>query len=105
MRFGAPGPLFTPLLTLQLKPLLGIDPHTLSPAQAIRRVSQPILLINGANDRHATPAEARALFAAANEPKELWIVDKASHVDLHHFAGEEYEARVGRFLDEALGDR
>jgi len=45
------------------------------------------------------------IFAAANSPKQLWIVPGAGHVDLHAYAKTEYEARVGRFfaayLDQA----
>ena len=41
---------------------------------------------------------AAGLFAAAPEPKSLWIVDGAEHVDLHAYAPAEYERRIGGFL-------
>lgn len=105
MRFGNPGPLLTPLLTIQFKPLLGIDVKALSPLDAIKHIHRPVLLVNGSEDRHATAAEARALFQAANEPKELWIIEGAGHIDLHRHAGEKYETKVRHFLDENLVER
>jgi fermentation-respiration switch protein FrsA (DUF1100 family) len=105
MRFGKTGRLLTPLLTCQFEPLAGIDPGTISPVRAIAKVGQPVMILYGAVDRHARPAEARALFAAAHEPKELWEVPGAAHVDLHRFATAEYERRVGAFLNKHLQRR
>ena len=45
----------------------------------------------------------RAMFAAAREPKELWLIDGAQHQDLHAYAGEEYETRVLRFFSATSG--
>jgi pimeloyl-ACP methyl ester carboxylesterase len=36
------------------------------------------------------------------QPKQFWIVEGAAHVDIHHFAPQEYAARVGAFLAEHL---
>jgi fermentation-respiration switch protein FrsA (DUF1100 family) len=38
------------------------------------------------------------LFAASSNPKELWAVEGAGHVNLHAFAKAQYEQRVGDFL-------
>ena len=61
-------------------------------------VKYPVFILCGSADQHARPAEARALFAAANETTELWEIIGAAHVDLHRFAGDEYEQRVIEFL-------
>lgn len=92
--------LLSPLLKAQVRPRLGFDPDTLRPEQSIQRVRVPVLLIAGEQDRHATLAEMRRLFAAANGPKELWIVPGAAHVDLHRFAKEAYERRLSTFLEQ-----
>jgi len=44
----------------------------------------------------------REMIDAAPEPKELWMVPKAKHVDLCQFAGAEYKDRILRFFDRHL---
>ncbi len=98
IRFGALGPPLAPLLTAQLRPRLGIPASSLRPIDHIGRVRCPVLILSGLRDEHATPEQTRALFAAAREPKQLWMVPEARHVDLYRFAPEEYRERVLRFL-------
>jgi fermentation-respiration switch protein FrsA (DUF1100 family) len=104
MRLGRPGRLLTPLLTWQIGPRLGIPLGSLAPVEAIRRLDSPVLLISGAEDRHTLVDEARRLYAAANEPRQLWLVEGAAHEDLHAFAPAAYEAQVLGFLRQHLGD-
>ena len=59
-------------------------------------------MLSGTRDQHTTIEEARAIFAAAQPPKELWEVEGAGHVDLHSYAKEEYERRVAAFLGANL---
>jgi cephalosporin-C deacetylase-like acetyl esterase len=46
--------------------------------------------------------DSRALFNAAQEPKEGWVVQGAAHENLHRFAKTEYERRVLQFFAQAL---
>jgi fermentation-respiration switch protein FrsA (DUF1100 family) len=62
----------------------------------------PVLLIGGTLDRHTTVADTERLFAAAREPKELWLIPNAAHVDFLEFAGEAYRRRILAFLAAAL---
>jgi len=57
-----------------------------------------VLILYGSVDRHAKPSEARALFAAAQGPKEIREFSGAAHVDLHRFDRTKYEKCVGDFL-------
>lgn len=102
MRLGALGEALAPLLTLQVRPRLGVDPDALRPEAAIVDVAAPILIIGGAADRHAQPDETRALFAAAPAPKALWMVEGAAHQDFLRFAPDAYRERVLGFLDRHL---
>jgi fermentation-respiration switch protein FrsA (DUF1100 family) len=102
IRLGLPGRSLAPLLLWQLPARLGVRSSDLRPIDHIASVSCPVLVIGGAVDRHTTPAETRALYSAAREPKELWIVPAAGHVDLHRFAPRKYEQRVLAFFDAAL---
>ena len=98
MRLGRWTSHLTPLLSWQFKPRLGIDAEALRPIDRIGRISSPKLLIAGAEDQHTTIEESRLLFDAASEPKELWIVNGAKHVDLYSVAKKEYEQRVAGFF-------
>jgi len=102
IRFGFLGKLATPLLTCQLKPRLGIGLDDLKPIDHARKITAPKLFIAGTTDRDTTLPESQALFAAAAEPKQLWLVDGAAHVDMLAFAGAEYERRVLAFLAKNL---
>lgn len=102
MRFGALGDWLLPLLTLQLEPRLGVGVDQLRPIERIDEVNSPLLIMAGSDDRHTTLAESRRLFAAASQPKRLWVVPGAAHVDLHRFAPQAYRAQLFAFLDEHL---
>ena len=102
MSLGSWGPVCTPLLTMQLKPRLGIFPSRLRPIDSIARIGAPLLIIHGVEDRHTRIAEARREFAAAVEPKAMWEVPGAAHVDMHDFAREAYERRIDAFFAEKL---
>jgi fermentation-respiration switch protein FrsA (DUF1100 family) len=105
MRVGSLSRVLTPLLLLQLKPTLGVSVDELRPVEAIRHLHCPVLILSGTADRHTTEAQTRALFAAANEPKELWLVPGASHDDLFSFDEAGYAAHVLGFLDRHLAGR
>jgi fermentation-respiration switch protein FrsA (DUF1100 family) len=102
LRLGRLGRPLAPLLLMQLGPRLGVTAAQLRPIDHVGAVRAPVFVVAGAVDRHTTPAETRRLFAAAPEPKSLWLVDGAAHVDLHRHAGREYERRVLAFLAGAL---
>ena len=99
---GPIGSPLAPLLLLQFRPWLGISARDLRPIDHIQDLGAPVLIIAGTKDRHTTMAETRQLFEAAKEPKELWLIEGAAHVDLYGFAGGEYEERVLGFLGETL---
>jgi uncharacterized protein len=101
-RFGAFGPVLAPLLLVQLPMRAGVWPSDLHPIEAVTRLASPVLIAAGSADRNTTEAETQRIYAAAHDPKVLWIVNGAGHVDLHAYAPADYEARVGAFLDRYL---
>lgn len=102
MRLGGWASVLTPLLTLQLKLRAGIGAEALHPIARAGRVTAPKLFIAGSEDQHTTLDESKELFAAAGEPKELWVLEGARHVDAHAFAAGEYERRVLSFFEQHL---
>ena len=100
MRLGALGGWLTPLLTGQLRPRLGVGPEALRPIDRAGKLAVPKFFLHGEADRHTTLREARALADAAAAPKQFWMISGAGHVDLHEYAGREYERRVLAFFRE-----
>jgi len=100
---GPAAPLLAPLLVMQLHPRLGIDPDKLRPIDRMQKIDAPVLMISGARDPNTLSGRTQALFAAAPEPKELWLVDGAAREDLQRHAPEQYERRVSDFLARYLG--
>ena len=102
MRLGGWANVLTPLLAWQLKPRLGINAEVLRPIDHVGKIRIPKLFIVGAEDRHTTIEESRQMFDAASEPKELWVVEGAPHVDLHLATRRDYERRVLDFFERYL---
>lgn len=100
--FGAWSRGLAPLLTMQLPLRAGINETALRPIDRVGAIKAPKLFIAGAKDRHTKLAESQELFAAAGEPKELWVVEEAAHLDVHQVAKEEYERRVLDFFEKRL---
>ena len=79
----------------------GVDARLISPIDAIGNISpRPVLLIFG--EHEVNDGHAREQFAAADEPKSLWIVPGVGHGGYIQTHPEEYEARVISFFNEAL---
>jgi fermentation-respiration switch protein FrsA (DUF1100 family) len=102
IRLGSVGSILAPLLTLQIKPRLGVDPHALQPISRIGSFHHPVLIMAGTEDQHTRIEEARRLYGAANEPKEFWAVPGAAHVDLQKFSPDAYRQRLLGFLEKYL---
>lgn len=65
---------------------------------------RPLLMIHGGGDTYIKPDMARALFDAAREPKEFWLVEKAKHNQAFHLANAEYKRRVLEFFNAHLAN-
>jgi fermentation-respiration switch protein FrsA (DUF1100 family) len=92
----------TALFKLLLPPFLGVSAADLRPIDHVATVRAPILLAAGTSDDRTTVAEVRAMFARANEPKRLWLVEGAGHVDLEGFTPADYRDHVLAFMIEML---
>ncbi len=104
-RFGRLGAALAPALLVQLPLRLGVGRHELRPLDALPALGAPVLIASGALDRHTPWARTLRLHEAAAEPRQLWRVDGAAHVDLHAFAPAAYEARILAFLARHLHGR
>lgn len=67
----------------------------------ISRLSpRPILILHSLSDVAISPESGALLYAAAGEPKELWLVEGVEHASFDTQAAEEFEIRVVGFFDE-----
>lgn len=78
---------------------LGVKAKDIAPVRGVARLNCPVLILSGERDEHTTADDTRALLAAAPEPKQLWLVPGAAHVDLYGAAGAEYERRLLAFIE------
>lgn len=70
-----------------------------NPVEKIGRISpRPVLIIHGENDAVVKVYNAYALYEAAKEPKELFIVEKADHV--FSYQREEVLRRITSWIEE-----
>ena len=105
IRVGGVAPALAPLLLWQLPARIGARREQLRPVDHLPMVRCPVLVIGGSADRHTTEADTRRLYAAAMEPKELWLLPDVAHVDFLDAAGAAYRNRVLAFLQQAFGVR
>ncbi len=81
---------------------LGCRTAAIAPADSIGRLRAPLYIISGDSDTRVWNEDTRRLFAAAPEPKKLWFVPGADHVDLYGYAPQEYRRRLLGFLEECM---
>ncbi len=100
---GPMGGIFTPFLSWQIKPRLGISTDQLRPEHVVHDIPQPKLFLAGAQDKHSTIEQSRRLFQAAAEPKELVVFEGANHQDLYWGINTDlYKRSVLQFLEKHL---
>jgi fermentation-respiration switch protein FrsA (DUF1100 family) len=74
------------------------------PINYVDKISpRPVFIIHGDND-HIIPVEmSDKLFEKAKEPKTLWIIKGAGHLECRRMEGKQYEERLSDFFTRALG--
>jgi pimeloyl-ACP methyl ester carboxylesterase len=77
--------------------------NAVSPLAAVQRVHVPLFVLHGTVDELIKPVYSEAVWAQANDPKELWLLPGARHSDMVEVGGDEYRRRVMGFLEEHLG--
>jgi alpha-beta hydrolase superfamily lysophospholipase len=103
---GLPGFLAIPIARLTLWLAGRRIGCSLQSADAVHWVSRlaprALFLIHGGRDPYASTAAVEALFAAAGEPKELWIAPGAGHRQVDEQHPRLYLERVIGFFDHYL---
>ena len=100
---GLPPFPFAPLVVWFGEREAGIDIGQVSPIDAIGTISpRPVLIVHGELDSVISAENAPRLYAAAGEPKELYLIPNAGHGGLLQAQPEEYRRRVVGFFDRYL---
>ena len=94
--------IITPLFMNQLQMKLNLSKADLSPVERIPFLRRPVFVMSGSSDLHTTETDTLALYSAAIEPKKLWMIPGAGHVDLYQFTKKKYEDQVTSFFKKAL---
>jgi fermentation-respiration switch protein FrsA (DUF1100 family) len=96
---------FAPITVLIIELRLGIDTDQIVPEEYVGLISpRPVFIIHGQEDETIVTGDAKAIHAAAKEPKEdLWFIPGAGHAEGAEIAPEEYGTRVVDFFDQYLG--
>jgi uncharacterized protein len=98
-------PAFLQDLTLWLtEKRKGFDRAQVCPVNVVDKIApRPLLVIHGTDDRRILESQVERLFAAAGEPKSLWLVPGATHNTIRTPMLDELSAQVVGFLDGAFG--
>jgi uncharacterized protein len=79
-----------------------LDP-AVEPVRLIDKIApRPVLILAGSLDHEVSAALVTKLYAAARDPKTLWIVDGAHHGDYVEVAAAEYARRLTDFFAQGL---
>jgi len=77
------------------------DPVPVPPADAAARIAPtPFLVVHGGRDLYFPVDHAQQLYAAAREPKELWIIPEFGHAESG--VNDALVDRIGRWVERAV---
>jgi len=80
--------------------------HQVEPLREISLISpRPVLIIHGGQDSIVDPKDAALLYAAAREPKELWLLPEADHCGAYFEDRKAYVKKVVDFFNLHLKNK
>ncbi len=101
--FGLPPFPFAPIVMRFGELLTQAKIRAARPIDLVGQIApRPLLFIHGSADRLIPVVQSRRLYAAAREPKALWVVPAVGHVRAFREYPAAYLARVEQFLTAAL---
>lgn len=105
---------FTQLMHLPSWPIVGLSERLFewrtghryqqfAPVNEIGKIApRPVFLLHGKTDSIIPIKHAYKLYAAAGDPKELWLDDSADHCGIYFSNREEYSRRLLEFFDATM---
>jgi uncharacterized protein len=100
---GLPAFPFAPLVVFFGEHRSGMQIRQVRPVDVVADISpRPILLVHGAQDLLVPVSNVYDLYAAAQEPKELLVIQEAGHGGFAFHSPQTYPAQILNFLENAL---
>lgn len=100
---GLPPIPFAPLVVFFGQREAGVDIKAARPVDVIGQISPcPVLIIHGELDQLIPVQNAHRLYAAAQEPKQLYLLPEVGHGGYLQVAPQEYPQHILAFLDKYL---
>ncbi len=100
---GLPAFPFAPMVVTMGEWMIGVNQDAVRPVDSVAHIApRAVFIVHGARDPIMPLAGAHALYNAAREPKQLWILDDAAHGDIWFYHREEYAKRVLEFLERGM---
>ncbi len=101
--FGSFSPLFEYPSRWFGEILIGRATSDISPLKVVSKIApRAVFLIQDADDKLCPSSEARELYQACGEPKSLWTVPNAGHIQAIQLQPDEFEHRIVAFFDKYL---
>jgi len=88
---------------LRLPALAFLVDQELNSARLVERLTTPLLVIHGTQDRTIPFRQGQALYALAPQPKRFYAIEGAAHTNLHEAGGEMYVQVLRDFLSSPTG--
>ncbi len=99
----APSFPFAPLVARWGQRMYGVELDKISPGDVVASIApRPVYIVHGSADPIIAPLHAERLYAAAREPKQLWIAPGAGHATAGLSSPLEFIGRVEGFLRDSL---
>lgn len=96
---------FAPLIIALAEQRVGLNIGDINSARDLSTITpRDVLIIHNNNDRLFPRYHAEKMYNAAQEPKDLWIIDSPDHGDPASSHKQAYQKRVTAFFETAFGD-
>ena len=90
---------FLPLALLSYRLLFHKPPEEVSPIKVVDQISpRPLMVVNGLLDDRMQPKLTQKLYEKAKEPKSLWLIPLAGHLEGHLLEPQSYNERLLTFF-------
>ena len=99
--FGPLKHLFTASTSVLTKLILNININDISPADSVKKLDAPVLVIHSKKDSQV-PVENAYQLKEANPDIELWILEGSGHISGMEISRDDYEKRIRKFFQENL---